>query len=113
MRNSAAAASNVVAASVMFPALTTTASNGANVTTGDEIVNLTKLRLTMPYFVPNPSAGIMLGEIIKSSAPVDITFLSKKTTVITVTTGATTVNWTPRLIRGSVERPTYVIFAFQ
>jgi hypothetical protein len=96
MRNSAAAADNAVAGTGMFPALTTTANNGANVTTGDAIVNLTKLRWAMPYVVPNPSAGITLGEIIKSSAPVDITFLNKKTTVCTtVTPGATTINWTP------------------
>jgi hypothetical protein len=113
MRNSAAAAGNAVAAAGMFPALTTTANNAANVTTGDAIVNLTKLRWAMPYVVPNPSAGITLGEIIKSSAPVDITFLNKKTTVITVTPGATTINWTPRLISGGVERPRYVICAFQ
>jgi hypothetical protein len=67
----------------------------------------------MPYIVPNPSGGITFGEFIKSSAPVDITFLNKKTAVITMTAGATTINWTPRLISGGVQRPIYIICAFQ
>jgi hypothetical protein len=48
MRNSAAAAGNAVAGAGMFPALTTTANNATNVTTGDAIVNLTNLRWAMP-----------------------------------------------------------------
>ena len=102
---------NDVVANGIFPALRSTAliaNAGFNVT-----LNITKFRWSMPFVVPNPSAAIPLGELIKESTPVNITFLNKKMAMIAVTAGATTFTWNPKMISGGVERARYIVIGFQ
>jgi hypothetical protein len=94
---------NAVAASGIFPALVATA-NDAN-------VNITTLKWVIPYVVPSLVKQQELMTIIQDKESVPLAFLNKRSESIPVPQ-ATIFSWKLQLT-GGIERPRFIVVAFQ
>ena len=94
---------NAVAASGIFP--------GLGAYNADANVNITTLKWVMPYVIPSLVKQEELLGIIKNRESVSLAFLNKRSETIAVNQ-ANTFNWKLQLT-GGIERPRFIIFAFQ